>query len=85
MKWLCGIFGCDTNKNRYELAWHYVERYKKELQNLTDKCIQLHDEKEVLQARIDELMWEFCPMEMTPEQIKRYEEVQRPYAKKVAG
>lgn len=25
------------------------------------------------QAKIDELMWEYCPSEMTPEQIAEYE------------
>lgn len=30
------------------------------------------------QAVIDKLMFEFCPEDMTPEQIKRYEAAQKP-------
>lgn len=36
------------------------------------------DEIESLQARIDALMLEYCPNEMTPAQIERWERHQRP-------
>ena len=39
---------------------------------------QLQKELEAKQARIDELMMEYCHEEMTPEQWKNYEDHQRP-------
>lgn len=34
------------------------------------------------QAEIDRLMWEFCPQEMTPEQVANWEAHQQPWSDK---
>jgi hypothetical protein len=38
---------------------------------------RLRDELEAAQARIDELMLEYCPDEMTPEQVAKWAKHQR--------
>lgn len=39
---------------------------------------RLRAEVDALQAKIDALMLEYCPEEMTPEQVAAYEAAQRP-------
>ena len=36
------------------------------------RCAELETQISAKQARIDELMWEYCPSEMTSEQIDEY-------------
>jgi hypothetical protein len=43
-------------------------------QNFNETVIQLCKEKNTLQAKVDSLMLEFCPEEMTQEQIENWEQ-----------
>lgn len=55
---------------------------------LTDRCLYLTDRlarMEALQAHIDELMLEYCPDEMTPEQIEEWGKHQKPVSEETAA
>lgn len=48
-------------------------------QRLADAAWQARQpEIDALQVKIDMLMWEYCPEDMTEEQIKNYESRQQP-------
>lgn len=47
------------------------------IQDFNKTLIQSYKEKNVLQAKIDSLMLEFCPEEMTQEQIAEWERNQK--------
>jgi len=55
--------------------------------SLVSECVtavfarQLERELAAKQAELDRLMLEFCPEEMTPEQIERWQASQRPVKK----
>ena len=49
-----------------------------ELLSLTEQLAERDAEIERLQAQVDALMLEFCPDEMTPEQVERWGENQKP-------
>lgn len=53
-----------------------LEEARKTIKFQNEYIMQLSKEKCALQAKIDALMLEFCPEEMTPEQIKCWEESQ---------
>lgn len=51
--------------------------------NFNNTVMQLSKEKRALQAKIDALMLEHCPSEMTKEQIERWQESQTIYVSSV--
>ena len=53
-----------------ELSW--------EIARLEDLCADRLEQIKQLQAQIDRLMLEFCPAEMTPEQLKEWGKHQKP-------
>ena len=52
-----------------------IERLKSDLDEWRREC---RAEIERLKAQVDALMLEFCPDEMTPEQVERWGENQKP-------
>lgn len=52
------------------------EEAMKTIKSQNEYIVQLSKEKCTLQAKIDSLMLEFCPEEMTQEQIECWEESQ---------
>ena len=52
------------------------EEAMKTIKSQNEYIVQLSKEKCALQAKIDSLMLEFCPEEMTQEQLGRWEESQ---------
>ena len=60
-----------------------AEYFKKALEDFAALVAEAKD-KEIAakQAEIDRLMWEFCPQEMTPEQVANWEAHQQPWSMK---
>ena len=58
------------------LDTHKIKRQENAIQELKEVSIKLIKENNALQAKIDSLMLEFCPEEMTQDQIERWEESQ---------
>jgi hypothetical protein len=46
-----------------------LQYHNDRLRELVDR---LEHEKKAIQAKLDAVMWEFCPKDMTPEQIKEW-------------
>jgi serine phosphatase RsbU (regulator of sigma subunit) len=55
-----------------------VDADNRNMQGAIDQIHELSQEKEAMQARIDALMLEYCPGEMTEAQRERWAECQRP-------
>lgn len=51
---------------------------ERELDRAGAEVLRLHGEKDALQAKIDALMLEYCPDEMTPEQLEGWARHQAP-------
>lgn len=60
-----------------EAAKLFYEALQIEGKTLHDHIAALKAENETLQVRIDELMFEWCPDEMTPEQIENWKKHQK--------
>jgi uncharacterized protein involved in exopolysaccharide biosynthesis len=56
----------------------YCYALERENHTLNEKYESLRQQLSAAQAKIDELMLEYCPEEMTNEQIAEYEKHQRP-------
>ena len=54
------------------------EKLIADIQTYVGITAEQNAENQALQARIDELMWEFCPNEMTPEQLAEWGKHQVP-------
>lgn len=64
--------------SEYE-ALHKANKYLVDInEQLFDDVKKLQKDAGALQAKIDELMLEFVPNEMTPDQLRKYSEHQRP-------
>lgn len=64
--------------SEYE-ALHKANKYLVDInEQLFDDVKKLQKDAAALQAKIDELMLEFTPDEMTPDQLRKYSEHQRP-------
>lgn len=50
-----------------------MSKYASEVELLRDKCAWLEGHVAAKQARIDALMLEYCPDDMTPEQVAEWE------------
>jgi hypothetical protein len=48
--------------------WYSAEQ----LQSISDKLAEVEKQRDELQAKVDSLMLEYCPEEMTPEQIENW-------------
>lgn len=52
--------------------------YNLNMERMHDRCAELEEEVEAAQAKIDALMLEYCPDDMTKEQIEEWERHQEP-------
>lgn len=52
---------------------------------MMDIVERLRTEVDALQVKIDTLMFEYCPEEMTPEQVDEWGKAQRPVSPEVAA
>lgn len=72
-------FGCacrfDDEENQTKWCAHHAA-LRDELVALRAECERLRENRDGLQARIDELILEYCPDEMTEQQLEEYEKNQ---------
>lgn len=68
----CGYFACTT------LEAQYIEQQEAELADLRTRLETAEKDAAAKQARIDELMLEYCSDEITVEQIAEYMKHQKP-------
>ena len=73
------------SEERYKNAEHIATSNPATVLSLLDALDKAEKDADYKQSQIDTLMLEYCPNEMTPEQLSRWEECQRPAIEQAKG